>query len=153
MNFGKTQGNFGNSIGDFVNHVFVNKSNGEDKINKLSIFFDKIDKNHKFTANNLIEKELFSHPSNVKNYLSMVDWQKRYESNEKPTILIDEIDEGLDLLNQMILFNNIIPLLVKDFQVILVSHSPFIIPLLKDENINKINFFTKKQTEFLIKNI
>jgi len=43
----------------------------------------------------------------------------------KPTLILDEIDSQLDMTSQIRFHEEILPKLLKDFQVILVSHSIF----------------------------
>lgn len=68
------------------------------------------------------------------------DWLNSMPRNEKPTLLIDELDSHLDLDNQKSYWNYI-NYLTQKWQVIVVSHSIFALRLKKscDFDINYIN--------------
>lgn len=76
-------------------------------------------------------------------------WFENNKSSEKPTLLLDEIDDGLDLPTQLFIWNTFIPILLKTFQVIIISHS--ILSILK-KDANYVSFYGKKQTNEIINN-
>lgn len=43
----------------------------------------------------------------------------------KKTLLFDEPERSLDLQNELVLFSKTLPIVVKEFQVIIATHSPF----------------------------
>jgi AAA15 family ATPase/GTPase len=51
--------------------------------------------------------------------------KKKFKGEFKPTLLLDEVDSQLDLFNQMWFHKEIIPQLLKKYQIIMVSHSVF----------------------------
>lgn len=76
-------------------------------------------------------------------------WFESNKSSEKPTLLLDEIDDGLDLPTQLFIWNTFIPILLKTFQVIIISHS--ILSIIQ-KNANYISFYGKKETKQIIDN-
>lgn len=67
-------------------------------------------------------------------------------SEVKPTILLDEIDRSLDLLNVLVLYTELLPKIVSDgCQIILVSHSPLMITkkIMESEYYNVISLDDK----------
>ena len=43
----------------------------------------------------------------------------------KPTLLLDEVDKGLDFNNQFMLYTKILDILAEKYQIIAISHSIF----------------------------
>lgn len=97
------------------------------------------------TANFYIENLLSLEVPDLTLLKSKNKWERGYdnlvadyvctlEGGGKPTLLIDEIDGVLDFDNLYKFWNISLKILVKNFQVIIVTHNPFFI----DENTNII---------------
>jgi len=51
--------------------------------------------------------------------------KETFQGNDKPTLLLDEVDSQLDLFNQMWFHKEIVPKLSEKYQIIMASHSIF----------------------------
>jgi predicted ATPase len=75
------------------------------------------------------------------------------ETPVRPTILLDEMDRSLDLLNVFSLYSNMLPALMKKFsvQIIIVSHSPIVLmdKIYGSEDYNVISMDNKYTKECL----
>lgn len=156
--FGKSQSFYGKSFKETLASAMVNLSNGESSIYKLSQFLESNNDKLKFSKENISIRTYDFKPDDAV-IEKMIDWQNRHEDeNSKPTLLIDEIDEGMDLSNQIIFWKFLIPNLAKKYQIIIVSHSSIPFSYQKGlsadfHGINFISFFDKKQENFINKNI
>ena len=78
------------------------------------------------------------------------------ETPGRPTILLDEMDRSLDLLNVFGLYSNLLPALMKKFgvQIIVVSHSPIVLmdKIYNSEDYNVISM-DKKYTKECLKTL
>jgi len=70
-----------------------------------------------------IERSTFSSSRDIAEYVKTR--KKEFKGEFKPTLLLDEIDSQLDLFNQIWFHEEIIPQLLKKYQIILASHSIF----------------------------
>lgn len=126
----------------------ITLSNGQVSVNKLMTFLNNSSSKAKFSKEYLTS--LSSSYLNDTSIDLMIDWQNRHHSeNSKPTLLIDEIDEGMDLVNQIIYFKTLLPKLLEKYQVIMVSHSAYILKFLNDKSVNLISFFNKEDLKLI----
>jgi predicted ATPase len=51
--------------------------------------------------------------------------KETFQGNDKPTLLLDEVDSQLDLFNQMWFHKEVVPKLLEKYQIIMASHSIF----------------------------
>lgn len=138
---------------ELLDDIFSSKerSNGEKSISNIEKFFCNISPNMEYDHKFLKQSE-FPYPSD-RNVESFLGWFDEYKNNScKPTILIDEIDEGMDIMNQIIFWDKIMPEIIKYFQIIIISHSSFALKYINDKKTNVISFYSDKELEF-IKNI
>lgn len=148
MAFGKTASLVYKSGLEAIGNNMIKLSNGQMSINKMMTFLDVSSSKTKFSKGYFSSISVNS-PNSIAVDL-MIDWQKRFKTKDsKPTLLIDEIDEGMDLINQVIFFQNLLPKLLEKYQVIMVSHSAYILKFLNDESTNVISFFTNKDLKFI----
>jgi energy-coupling factor transporter ATP-binding protein EcfA2 len=73
-----------------------------------------------------LEDKVYLRSDYAYDYISYIKERKNlFNGESKPTLLLDEIDSQLDLFNQIWFHEEIIPQLLKKYQIILVSHSIF----------------------------
>lgn len=156
--FGKNKSFYGKSFKETLSSAMIKLSNGESSIYKLSQFLESNNDKMKFDHENISYRTYDFKPENTV-VEKMIEWQTSHENeNSKPTLLIDEIDEGMDLSNQIIFWKFLIPNLAKKYQIIIVSHSSIPFSYQKGlsadfHDINFISFFDKKQEKFIKNNI
>lgn len=124
-------------------------SNGEKSFRLLSKLMKKTDSEQIFDRETLKKTAGFGGISD-EFADKMIEWQKIHsDSSAKPTLMLDEPEEGMDILNQFFFWQNVIPKLLERYQIILISHSVFAMKYLKDKNANIISFFTKKEEKMI----
>jgi predicted ATP-dependent endonuclease of OLD family len=136
--FGGTKGHDLFSGVEVINKIMSNHSQGESTIQILVKLYNL---QTEYDAINLRANDLF-----LKSDVIFHEWLDSFPKEKgKPTLLIDEFDEHLDLDNQKIYWDYISKLTEK-WQVIVVSHSIFAFRLknvnhikLNPEYFNKVN--------------
>jgi predicted ATPase len=141
------ENSFFSTVADLFNSQSI--SNGESKFRILDKFIGKIDKERKFDAESIIKNASVGGINNEEAE-KMIDWQKRYsDDTSNPTIMMDEPDDGMDIINQFRFWYNVVPNLAKDYQLIIITHSACAMKYIKDPSVNIISFFKKKEMEFI----
>ena len=69
------------------------------------------------------------------NYIEKRFLTYKLKREERPTLLLDEVDNHIGFPGQSILWKEIFPLLIKKYQLIISSHSVFPILLKRDNNL------------------
>lgn len=152
---GASKSSFGASAIESLRKSQISYSNGESSVSKIMQFIDLSSSKCKFTYEMMKSRDTDFGILSEKTYKLMEDWQNRHASDQKPTILIDEMDEGMDFFNQIIYWEEVIPKLVEKYQVIMVTHSlmAFSDKIKKTCEPNFINFFKNKEIDFIRKSI
>ncbi len=116
---------------EVVNRIMSNQSAGEDLINTIGRIRDLPKKYHGPMEG---VNDLWMKASDI-----FQTWHQSFKQDEKPTLLIDELDKHLDLDNQKHYFD-FLRYLAKEWQIIVVSHSFF---AFNQKDVNYINLNPK----------
>lgn len=159
---GDLTGSILNDVGEELHYMF-----GKDKssLGQMSIFFiNKITKlcTQEIKFSDMIEyykKRIKSVNDNWADaYKKQYEYLSKYHTDDKcqMTVLLDEIDKSLDIINVYKLYTVVLPQLIKKYniQIILVSHSPIILSdkIFNSEDYNIISLdenYTKSARELL----
>ncbi len=92
-------------------------------------------------------------------YKYQIDYLKQFKNFDKPcpiTVLFDEVDKSLDILNVWHLYSNILPTFVKktNTQVILITHNPLILTeSIRNNDIYNIISIDEEYTNNILKTL